>query len=85
MTNQLTYTEASEQLRAAYEQEKIQLTAHISTLEVVVSQQTIKINKLEKAITFYDEVVNDWRELVGMTEVDWQAIKESKDLGVDNN
>jgi len=55
---QLTYPEALEQLRKAYEQEKIQLTARISTLEVTVSQLTIKvkgqqgkIKKLEKEYT----------------------------------
>ena len=49
-TEQMKYPEALEQLRKAYEQEKIQLTAHISTLEVTVSQQQIKIKKLEKKL-----------------------------------
>ena len=47
---QLTYPEALEQLRAAYEHEKIVLTARISTLEVTVGQQTIKIQKLEEEL-----------------------------------
>jgi len=47
MKKQLTYTEALEQLRVAYGQEKIQLTAKVSTLEVSVSQLQIKIKKLE--------------------------------------
>ena len=45
---QLTYPEALEQLRVAYEHEKIVLTAHISTLEVTIGQQAIKIKKLEQ-------------------------------------
>ena len=44
---QLTYPEALEQLRKAYEREKIQLTVHISALQVTVNQLQIKINKLE--------------------------------------
>ena len=44
---QQTYSQALELLRAAYEHEKIQLTAHISTLQVLVSQLQIKIKKLE--------------------------------------
>jgi len=47
---QLTYPEALEQLQAAYEHEKIVLTAHISTLGVTVSQQAIKIKKLEEQL-----------------------------------
>ena len=47
MTNQLTYPEALLVLRAAYEQEKIQLTAKISTLEVAIGQQQIQIKQLE--------------------------------------
>ena len=47
---QLTYPEALEQLRKAYEHEKIVLTSHISTLEVSVGQQSIKIKKLEEQL-----------------------------------
>jgi len=46
----MTYLEALEQLRAAYEQEKIQFTTKISTLEVSVNQQSIKIKLLEEQI-----------------------------------
>jgi len=46
----MTYLEALEQLRAAYEQEKIQFTIKISTLEVSVNQQSIKIKLLEEQI-----------------------------------
>ena len=56
---QLTYPEALEQLRAAYEHEKIVLTAHISTLEVTVSQQAIKIKKLEEQIKTLIQETND--------------------------
>jgi len=65
VAQQLKYPEALEQLRAAYEQEKIQLTAHISTLEVSVSQLTIKvkgqqgkIKKLEKQIEQLTKDIN---------------------------
>jgi len=51
MVEQLAYPEALEQLRAAYEQEKIQLTARISTLEVALSQQSIHITQLEKELS----------------------------------
>jgi len=47
MTEQLTYPQALEQLKAAYEQEKIQLTAQISTLRVSIGQQQIHIKQLE--------------------------------------
>ena len=47
MTEQLTYPQALEQLKAAYEQEKIQLTAQISTLGVSIGQQQIHIKQLE--------------------------------------
>jgi len=46
MAEQITYDEALEILRAAYEQEKIKLTAYISTLQVEVSQLQIKVKKL---------------------------------------
>jgi len=49
-TQQLTYNEALEQLRAAYEHEKIVLTARISTLEVSVGQQSITIKKLQDSL-----------------------------------
>jgi len=51
MSEQLTYAEALEELRGAYEREKIQLTARISTLEVALSQQSIHITKLEKELS----------------------------------
>ena len=53
---QLTYPEALEQLRAAYEHEKIVLTAQISTLQVSVSQQSIKIEKLEKELEILQQI-----------------------------
>ena len=66
MTEQMKYPEALEQLRAAYEHEKIQLTAHISTLEVTVSQLTIKvkgqqgkIKKLEEQLEKAQDIVSD--------------------------
>ena len=43
---QLTYPQALEQLRKAYEREKIQLTAHISTLDVLVAQLQREIKQL---------------------------------------
>ena len=64
------------------EQAEIALGVKISSLEVSVSQQTIKIRKLEKISTLYEEIVNDWLNEKDITEVDWQAIKDSV-LGVD--
>ena len=50
MAEQLTYPEALEQLREAYEHEKIVLTSQISTLQLSVNQQSIKIKKLEEQL-----------------------------------
>ena len=50
MNEQLTYLEALEQLRDAYEIEKIQLTAQISTLQVTIDQQIIHIKQLEHQV-----------------------------------
>ena len=47
---QLTYPQALEVLRAAYEHEKIQLTAQISTLQVANNQLEIKIHKQQEKI-----------------------------------
>jgi hypothetical protein len=47
MEEQLTYPKALEQLRGAYEREKIQLTAHISTLDVLISQLQREIEQLK--------------------------------------
>jgi len=59
MTEQMKYPEALEQLRKAYEQEKIQLTAHISTLEVTVNQQSITIKKLQDSLEKAQGIVSD--------------------------
>ena len=56
---QLTYPEALEQLRTAYEQEKIVLTSHISTLQVSVNQQSIKIKQLEEQLKTLIQETND--------------------------
>jgi len=53
---QLTYPEALEQLRAAYEHEKIVLTAHISTLEVTVGQQSIQVKRLEEQVKTLQQI-----------------------------
>jgi len=53
---QLTYPEALEQLYAAYEQEKIVLTAQISTLQVSVGQQSIQIKKLEERLETFQQI-----------------------------
>ena len=53
---QLTYPEALEQLQAAYEQEKIVLTAQISTLQVSVGQQSIKIKRLEEQLETFQQI-----------------------------
>ena len=53
---QLTYPEALEQLYAAYEQEKIVLTAQISTLQVSVGQQSIKIKRLEEQLETFQQI-----------------------------
>jgi len=58
-TVQLTYPEASEQLRKAYEQEKIQLTAYISTLEVSVSQQAITVSNLQNSLVKAQNIIAD--------------------------
>ena len=58
-TVQLTYPEALEQLRKAYEQEKIQLTAHISTLEVTVSQQNLSLIKLQNSLVKAQNIIAD--------------------------
>jgi len=50
MSEQLTYEQALEQLRGAYEREKIYLTVHISTLQVSINQQSIKIKELEEEL-----------------------------------
>jgi len=55
---QLTYPEALEQLRAAYEQEKIQLTAKISSLEVAVGQQSIQIKRLKEQFETLQQIKN---------------------------
>ena len=53
---QLSYTEALEQLRDAYEHEKIVLTAQISTLQVSVGQQSIKIKRLEEQLETFQQI-----------------------------
>jgi len=50
MKEQLTYPEALEVLRAAYEQEKIQLTVKISTLEVTISQLQGELDRRDKEV-----------------------------------
>ena len=55
----MKYPEALEQLRKAYEQEKIQLTAHISTLEVTVSQQAITVSNLQDSLEKAQGIVSD--------------------------
>jgi len=47
MDEPLTYPQALEQLRGAYEREKIQLTAHISTLDVLIAQLQREIEQLK--------------------------------------
>ena len=59
MTEQMKYPEALEQLRKAYEQEKIQLTAHISTLEVTVSQQAITVSNLQNSLVKAQNIIAD--------------------------
>ena len=49
-TEQMKYPEALEQLRKAYEQEKIQLTAHISTLDVLIAQLQREIKNLKEKL-----------------------------------
>jgi len=59
MTEQMTYPEALAQLRAAYEHEKIQLTALNSTLQVTVNQQSITIKKLQVSLEKAQGIVAD--------------------------
>jgi len=55
----MKYPEALEQLRAAYEHEKIVLTARISTLEVSVGQQAISIKTLQDNLEKAQDIVSD--------------------------
>ena len=55
----MKYPEALEQLRKAYEQEKIQLTAHISALEVTVSQQAITVSNLQNSLVKAQNIIAD--------------------------
>ena len=48
MDEQLTYAEAVEQLRKAYEREKIQLKKHIAKLQITVHQQEIHIKQIKE-------------------------------------
>jgi hypothetical protein len=73
-TKQLTYLEASEQLRKAYEQEKIQLTAHISTLEVMVSNLQ---NSLVKAQNIISDNVQTILRLQECTNQKWLQEQEA--------
>jgi len=75
-TQQLTYPEASEQLRKAYEQEKIQLTAHISTLEVTVSNLQ---NSLVKAQNIISDNVQTILRLQECTNQKWLQEQEDTD------
>ena len=59
MSEQIKYTEALEQLRAAYEHEKIVLTARISTLEVSIGQQDIAIKTLNDSLAKAQDIVSD--------------------------
>ncbi len=80
MTEQIKYPEALEQLRKAYEQEKIQLTAHISTLEVTVNQQSITIKKLQDSLEKAQGIVSDNIQTIlrlqESTNREWLEIQE---------
>jgi len=78
VTEQLKYPEALEQLRVAYEHEKIVLTSQISTLQLSVNQQSIKIKKLEER-KMYDEGVAN-----GMADV-FEFIKGYLKPGVNSD
>ena len=82
MTEQMKYPEALEQLRKAYEQEKIQLTAHISTLEVTVNQQSITIKKLQDSLEKAQGIVSDNIQTIlrlqESTNREWLEIQECR-------
>ena len=58
-TKQLTYNEALEDLRKAYEREKIQLTALNSTLQVTVNQQAITVKNLQDSLVKAQNIISD--------------------------
>ena len=58
-TQQLTYNEALEQLRKAYEREKIQLTSLNSTLQVTVNQQAITVKNLQDSLVKAQNIISD--------------------------
>ena len=58
-TQQLTYNEALEDLRKAYEREKIQLTALNSTLQVTVNQQAITVKNLQDSLVKAQNIISD--------------------------
>ena len=58
-TKQLTYNEALEDLRKAYEREKIQLTALNSTLQVTVNQQVITVKNLQDSLVKAQNIISD--------------------------
>ena len=58
-TQQLTYNEALEDLRKAYEREKIQLTALNSTLQVTVNQQVITVKNLQDSLVKAQNIISD--------------------------
>ena len=59
MKEQLTYPEALEQLRGAYEREKIQLTVMVSTLQGGAGQQERIIKELKEKLAKAQEIVAD--------------------------
>ena len=78
----MKYPEALEQLRKAYEQEKIQLTAHISTLEVTVGQQSITIKKLQDSLEKAQGIVSDNTQTIlrlqASTNQEWLETQECR-------
>ena len=62
MKEQIKYPEALEQLRAAYEHEKIVLTARISTLEVSIGQQDIVSDNIQTILRLQDSINREWLE-----------------------
>ena len=59
MEEQLTYPQALEQLRGAYEREKIQLTVMVSTLQGGAAQQERIIKELKEKLENAQNIVAD--------------------------
>ena len=65
MEEQLTYPQALEQLRGAYEREKIQLTVMVSTLQGSAAQQERIIKELKEKLEDAQNTISDNVQTIG--------------------